>query len=213
MQLSEQMRPQSLDEIVGQDAAVKRLRCLSQRGLGGRGFWIAGLSGTGKTTLAKIIANEVAGDWAEEIDASSCTVKAIADWEQRTRCKPIGGTGWCLIINESHGLRKDAVRQFLVTLERLKSYAAVVFTTTNDGQMSLFEDCIDAGPLTSRCTQIQLESRGERLELAFAIHLRSIAQGASLDGQPLDRYVALVRQHGCNMRACLQDIEAGVMVE
>lgn len=211
MQLAEQCRPRCLNDVVGQPAAVKRILTLSARGLGGRAYWLAGLSGTGKTTLARIIADQVAGDWADEVDAAECTPRFITDWERRLRCKPMGGTGWALTINESHGLRKDAVRQLLVTLERLPSYATVIMTTTNEGQQSLFDDCIDASPLMSRCTVIQLESRGAQLELAFAVHLRAIAQREGMDGQPIERYVDLVRACKFNMRAALQEIESGVM--
>ena len=211
MLLTEQYRPSRLEDVVGQDAAVNKIQFLSKRGLGGRAYWIAGLSGTGKTTIAKIVGEMVAGDWCEEIDAGECTVKAIKEWEQRLRCRPMGGTGWALLCNEAHGLRRDAVRQFLVTLERLPSFATVIFTTTNAGEQSLFDDCIDAGPLMSRCTTLSLESRGAKLELAFACYLRSVAQKEGLDGQPIDVYVNLVREKKFNLRSALQEIESGVM--
>ena len=54
--------------------------------------------------------------------------------------------GWALIINEAHGLRKDTIRQLLVTLERIPTHVCWLFTTTNAGQEALF-DGIDAGPL------------------------------------------------------------------
>lgn len=210
--LTESYRPKALKDVIGQDAAVKRLEFLAARGLGGRAFWFSGLSGTGKTTLARIIADQVAGEWQEEIDASECTCKAICDWERRLRCRPMGGTGWALVINEAHGLRRDAVRQFLVTLERLPSYATVIFTTTNAGAQSLFDDCIDAGPLTSRCVVFQLESRGSSLELPFALHLRDVATKEGIDGVELGRYISLVRNSGFNLRAALNEIESGSLL-
>jgi len=67
--------------------------------------------------------------------------------------------------------------------------------------------------LMSRCTVLQLESRGAALELAFAVHLRDVAQREGLDGQPIDKYVGLVREQQFNLRGCLQQIESGVMCE
>ena len=53
---------------------------------------------------------------------------------------------------------------------------------------------------------------GEDVVLAFAVRARQIAQQEQFDGQPLDAYVRLVRDCGCNMRKVLQQIEAGEMI-
>ena len=213
MQLAERVRPKTLDDVIGQDRAKKRIECLAKNGLGGRGWWINGISGTGKSTIAKIIADKVAGDWHDEINVGECTVKAICDWERKLRSKPIGGTGHALICNEAHGLRRDAIRQWLDTLERLPSYACVIFTTTNSAQKDLFEDQVDAHPLMSRCQVLELNSSGPDLELAFACHLRTIAAREGLYGKPITSYVELVRKCRFNLRACLQEVESGVMID
>jgi DNA polymerase III gamma/tau subunit len=78
MQLTEQYRPQTWGDVVGQDRAVSRLRALAQRGLGGRAYWISGQSGTGKTTIARLIAAELAEPWnVEEWDAAELTADAM----------------------------------------------------------------------------------------------------------------------------------------
>jgi DNA polymerase III gamma/tau subunit len=51
MQLTEQYRPQTLDDVVGQDKIIQRIRGLAKRGLAGRAYWLSGQSGTGKTRL------------------------------------------------------------------------------------------------------------------------------------------------------------------
>ena len=68
--LTEQYRPTTWAEVVGQDKVVQRVQTLAQRGLAGRAYWLSGQSGTGKTTIARLIAAEVAGEWdIEELDA------------------------------------------------------------------------------------------------------------------------------------------------
>lgn len=213
MALADDLRPGDFEGVVGQESAIKKLTFLQSRsGLAGRSYWFSGLSGTGKTTLARIISRIVSPQFNEELDVGQCTVSRISQWESKTKCKPIDGTGWILTVNESHGLKKDAIRHFLDVMERLPSYAAIVFTTTIEGQLSLFEDNIDASPLTSRCTVIDLESRGEKLETAFAIYLRKISRERGLGDRPLSDYVSLVRRHKFNLRACIQSLESGEML-
>ena len=72
MQLHEKYRPRTWADVVGQAKAVRVLTALRDRsGFAGRSFWISGQSGTGKTTVARLIAAEVADDWmTDELDAS-----------------------------------------------------------------------------------------------------------------------------------------------
>ena len=72
-------------------------------------------------------------------------------------------------------------------------------------------DPIDAHPLLSRCVELQLSRRG--LAQAFAARAREIAREENLDGKPLQAYVKLVQNSKNNMRAVLQQIEAGAMLE
>ena len=70
--LHEQYRPQTWDEVIGQDRAIAKIQAVARRGLSGRAFWIAGQSGTGKTTIARLIAKEVADPFCVvEMDAAN----------------------------------------------------------------------------------------------------------------------------------------------
>lgn len=61
MRLYEKYRPAALEGVVGQPKAVAVVRSvLGRGGFGGQSVWIAGASGTGKTTIARII-NEAHG--------------------------------------------------------------------------------------------------------------------------------------------------------
>ena len=63
----------------------------------------------------------------------------------------------------------------------------------------------------SRAIELTLE-HGEDVVLAFAVRAREIADREQLNGKPLEDYVSLVRQSGCNMRKVLQRIESGEMI-
>ena len=120
------------------------------------------------------------------------------------------GRGVCMIINEAHGLTKASVRRLLTFFDRLQPWVTVIFTTTQEGQ-AVFEEMDDGGPLLSRCTKLQLAKQG--VAPLLANRAREIAQAEHLDGQPESKYLKLIQDERMNMRAVLQRIEAGEMIE
>jgi replication-associated recombination protein RarA len=206
MKLYEKERPKTWDDVIGHEKQINILRRLAERGLGGRAFWISGASGIGKTTIAHLLAAEIATEfYTFEVDASSLTPARLRELEQEMAY--LGGRAF--IINEAHGLRKDTIRRLLDLLERLPEGVLVVFTTTTEN-MSLFEDGLDSHPLLSRTHEIRLSKQG--LAPLFAERAREIAGAEGLDGQPLSRYIGLVNSCKSNFRQVLQEIEKGVML-
>ena len=212
--LYEQFRPRTWDELVGQDKLVAKMAVLRRRGLVGRVFWVTGDSGTGKTTVARLIASEIADDYAVvEIDAQDVGMDRVREFERMCQFKPLGKG--CHVFIVQRGPRA------VVQGGQPPANGPGAGQRPAEFDVDLHDDL--PGPATScstmpstparscrRAIELTLE-HGEDVVLAFAVRARKIAQTEQLDGKPLEDYVRLVRQSGCNMRKVLQQIEAGEM--
>ena len=107
--LYEKYRPKSWDDVVGQDKVVTKIMALARRGLGGRAYWLSGQSGTGKTTIARLIAQVIADESnIIELDASQCTAAFLRQVEGDMAYMGMGSRpGKAYLINEAHGLRSS----------------------------------------------------------------------------------------------------------
>jgi len=218
MLLYEKFRPHDFDHVLGQEAAVKRCKTILQtEGWGGLAWLFIGKPGTGKTTLAQIIADIGCDDFYLSLYSSGrkLTSSDIAEIEESmTRHTFFAGkTGKAFIIDEAHGMRKDVVEKFLGILEHVPTHVAFFFTTTRepDPQTTLFETTdpkqdADERAFISRCKVIRLTNQG--LNKVFAAHCQAVARAEGKDGKPLGAYEQLARQCHNNCREMLQEIAA-----
>src|SRR5918995_1175306 len=139
-------RPQTFDEVVGQEHVVRTLRNAVEQDRVHHAYLFVGSRGTGKTSMAKILArclNCVRGPTTQpcgecescrtiaagtsldviEMDAASNrSVDDIRDLRERVGYVPAAGRWKVYIIDEAHMLTREAWNAFLKTLDQLVAY-------------------------------------------------------------------------------------------
>ncbi len=210
MNIQHKHRPETFDQFIGQEKAIRRLRRVVDRdGFDGDAFWIAGPTGTGKTSLAWIIARQFCDPFdIIELDGQACTIEAVRDAEKLMPFGTLSGRFRAWIVNEAQAMTGRSVQAWLTVLDPLPARTIVIFTTTADSA-DLFGEY--DGPFRSRCKTVAFTNQG--LAPAFARRAREIAQAEGLDGRPESAYLALVRECHNNMRHVLQEIDNGVMCD
>lgn len=152
--LADRMRPQSLEEYVGQTHLLGEgkllLRMLQQEHIPSMIFW--GPPGVGKTTLAKIIANRMKSGFVN-FSAVTSGIKEIKDIMQQAENNRAFGARTLVFVDEIHRFNKAQQDAFLPYVER-GSITLIGATTENPS----FE--INAA-LLSRCKVFVLKELTE----------------------------------------------------
>lgn len=193
--LARKWRPQTFDEVVGQDHVVRTLKNAITQNRISQAYLLAGPRGTGKTTLARIfakalnckdgptikpcgvcsscvdIANGSALDVAEIDGASN---NGVADVHEKiidtVNFQPTGGKFRIYYIDEVHMLSTSAFNALLKTLEEPPPYVKFIFATTDPDKVLT--------TILSRCQRFDLR----RISIPVIVaQLKQIAAAEEID--------------------------------
>lgn len=182
-------RPQSLDEVVGNDATVEAVRMLFSRKQDfPHAMLFSGPYGCGKTTIARIIAKLLESSDVSELNMSNMRgIDSVRHLDEISQYPPVTGKSRVYILDEIHRQTKDAQNALLKLLEDSPSHAFFILCTT-DPQMLI-------PTLVSRCHEFQVRVL-KSMEMKKL--LRRILKQEGIEGYPdkiLDTIIKLSEGH------------------
>jgi DNA polymerase-3 subunit gamma/tau len=152
-------RPRTFAEVVGQEPVVRTLRNAVERGKVHHAYLFVGSRGTGKTSMAKILAACLNCERGPTVDpcgecdscvsiarassldviemdaASNNSVDDIRDLRESVAYAPVSGRRKVYILDEAHMLSTAAWNAFLKTLEEPPPNTVFVLATTEAGKV------------------------------------------------------------------------------
>ncbi len=152
MSLHLKYRPKTFSEIIGHKDILKSVQSLIGKELP-HAILLAGISGCGKTSIARLIATLLNSEGTEIFEvniANTSGVDFIRKINEETKYSPLLGENKVYILDEVQMLTKEGQNCLLKILEDSPKYSYFILCTTDPQKLLL--------PLRNRCTSYTLKS-------------------------------------------------------
>jgi DNA polymerase-3 subunit gamma/tau len=173
-------RPEVWAEVIGQDHIVSVLQASLKRGAIFHAYLFSGTRGTGKTTVARIVAREVGAESADIVEIDAASNRGIDDiraLKESVDTLPFSSPYKVYIIDEVHMLTKEAFNALLKTLEEPPRHVIFILATT---ELDKIPDTI-----VSRCQTFTFKKPNQTI-LRQLIMKTAKAEGVSIDADAAD---------------------------
>ncbi|MHA1524508.1 MAG: replication-associated recombination protein A [Alphaproteobacteria bacterium] len=205
--LADRLRPQKLEEVVGQDHLLGANGSLSRMLASGQisSLILWGPPGTGKTTIARLLAGE-AGLEFEQMSAIFSGVADLKKVFETARARRIAGQGTLLFVDEIHRFNKAQQDGFLPVVE--DGTIVLVGATTENPSFEL------NGALLSRAQVLVLGRLDDAaLEVLLARAEAEIGRALPIDSGAREALLAMADgdgRHAINLaQVLLETVEEG----
>lgn len=193
MPLATDYRPQTFDEVIGNEETIKALKSMLAREDRHKALLFIGPSGCGKTTLARIVKDELRCSEMDfyEVDASKdrgiAHMKALVG---RVPLSPMGGDIKFYLIDECHQITGEAANALLKTLEEPPDHAFFALCTTNPEKL--------LETIKTRCMSFEVHELN-RIQMAQLVDWVLSHEGIKLKPQVKKKLIAVA--DGCPRQA------------
>ena len=168
-------RPKAFSDVIGQDHIVPGLQESLKSGTIAHAYLLCGPRGTGKTTIARIIASELGSSVNDiyEMDAASHRgIDDIREIRESVHTSPFDSKYKIYILDEVHMFTKDAWNALLKTIEEPPAHVIFILATT---ELEKVPDTI-----VSRCQTFMLKKPTDSM-LATIVRTVSAQEGYALE--------------------------------
>jgi len=187
-------RPQKFDDVLGQEHIILPLKRAVRTGDISHSYLFCGSRGTGKTSVARILAREIgcAPEDLYEMDAASNRgIDDVRELKEGVRTLPFKSPYKVYIIDEVHAMTKDAFNALLKTLEEPPKHVVFILATTEVGklpetvvsrcEMHVFKKPTDA--VLKQSAQVIAKKEGYTIEHGAADLIAMLGDGSFRDMQ------------------------------
>lgn len=169
MNLAEAMRPNTLDEVIGNEHIVSALKKQFETNSLSQTIMFTGEAGTGKTTAAKIIARHLNAEIIEIDCGSDGSIETIRELVDSVSLSSLFSNKKVFILDEVHALSKPGQSALLKTIEEPQDNVHFILLTTDPKKVlnTIRTRCVEYQMLPANTEQIGAAVK--RVEEKFSI--------------------------------------------